>query len=311
MSARVLVVEDDEDMQASVVDILESAGYDVEAASSSQEAIDMSQTRPFDLVVTDVRMAGLDGLQALERIQAVQPRIRSIVITGYASDDAPATAIRLEASDYIYKPFTRKDLLTSVERVLKAGAESQQYQSLLGSVLTHFRQFFVNLSASRANADLEEIEDLRRRAFLGFYVGIRSRSLHDSAALLLWDKLEDLDALRERLQGSGDVMRAENRKPLREGYEYVIKTNTGLVLHEGREVEFATRYASSSDRGPGRIAREQFAALLDRIRDNTVSLEMLKIAPSLRTVAVSDLTRSTELQSFYRQIWAPPDTVPI
>ncbi len=118
----VLVIEDDPEMREVLVESLEDAGFEVIGAASGLEAMAVASSRNFDLVVSDVRMAGMDGLESLTRLKSSQPELRTIVITGFASRDSPARAIRLQVDDYLLKPFGLEDFLKSVQRVLESGS---------------------------------------------------------------------------------------------------------------------------------------------------------------------------------------------
>ncbi len=113
---RVLVLEDDADMRSMLVSLLESEGYEVCSASNGLEALGHTRTRPFDLVVADVRMDGMSGLDVLETVHNEAPATRSLVITGYASEEDSIRAIRLGVGDYLRKPFRLADFRQSVAR---------------------------------------------------------------------------------------------------------------------------------------------------------------------------------------------------
>ena len=119
MTDRILVVDDDESMRASLELELKSAGYDVVTASTGREAIEKAQAGAFDLFVTDVRLPGMTGLSAIAVMRDLQPGARSIIITGYASADAPLTALKLKVDDYLMKPFSSEELLRSVRVALE------------------------------------------------------------------------------------------------------------------------------------------------------------------------------------------------
>lgn len=101
-----LVLEDDVRLLEVIRETLEEAGYSSQGAATVDQAVAEFQRLPFDLVIADVRVPGQrDGLEALELMKSRRPGLRCIVITGYASEDAPARAVRLVVDDYLYKPF--------------------------------------------------------------------------------------------------------------------------------------------------------------------------------------------------------------
>ncbi|MDQ7825024.1 MAG: response regulator [Candidatus Eremiobacteraeota bacterium] len=141
MAEHILVVDDDEFMRASLQMELEAAGYKVTAAENGYSAIELAKKETFDLVVTDVRMPGMSGIDALSAIREFQPMAKSIVITGYASPDAPVSAIKMRVDDYLMKPFSSEDFLKSVHISL----ERYRQHSLQDSSRLRFRESFVKL----------------------------------------------------------------------------------------------------------------------------------------------------------------------
>lgn len=128
MKERILVVEDDEFLRDTLQTELELAGYQVTVAADGLAAIERSRQEAFDLIVTDVRLPGMDGLQALSRLRELQPQARSIVITGFADPQAPVTAIKLKVDDYLQKPFTAEQFLASVKASLEQALASLRHQ---------------------------------------------------------------------------------------------------------------------------------------------------------------------------------------
>ncbi len=119
MAESILIIEDDELMRASLELELEAAGYRVRSAASGLEAIAHAREQHFDLIVSDVRMEGMSGLEALSAMREFQPGARKIVITGYANPDAPITALKMGVDDYLLKPFSSEELLRSVRAALE------------------------------------------------------------------------------------------------------------------------------------------------------------------------------------------------
>ncbi|MEW6277085.1 MAG: HD domain-containing phosphohydrolase [Candidatus Eremiobacterota bacterium] len=119
MSEKILVVEDDPLMLAALEILLTDEGYDVTTASSGLEAIQMAKETSYDLVVCDVRMAEMDGIETISNLKREQPDTRSIVITGYASPDVPIRAIKMGVDDYLMKPFDDRQFVQSVKRSLE------------------------------------------------------------------------------------------------------------------------------------------------------------------------------------------------
>ncbi len=116
---RILVVDDTPATLEVVRRNLESQGYDVTTSASAPSAIEILESAPVDLVITDLKMSGIGGLDLIRHIRAHYPEVSVMMITGYASIDTAVSAIREGAEDYLPKPFTDEELLNSVARVLK------------------------------------------------------------------------------------------------------------------------------------------------------------------------------------------------
>lgn len=112
---RILVVDDEPDLLEILAAELTDAGYDVTCAESGREAVDRVRRDHFDVVLTDYKMPGMDGLATLAAIEAVHPNQRAVLMTGYASDDV-RNALKKSGRPYLPKPFDRDDLLATLER---------------------------------------------------------------------------------------------------------------------------------------------------------------------------------------------------
>jgi DNA-binding NtrC family response regulator len=120
MNASILVVDDEPVVQDAVRWLLRAQGYDVDTAGNGEEALSRIAQHEFDVVVSDIKMPGLNGLDVLERSRALKPNLSVILMTGYASLETAIEALRLGAADYLRKPFELDDLTVSVERALRA-----------------------------------------------------------------------------------------------------------------------------------------------------------------------------------------------
>lgn len=122
---RILLLEDNVNFLETLTDLLRDHGYEVTAVSRSDEAIRLASSQDFDLLITDIRMEGLDGLQALEKVKEDQPSIQGMVMSGYCDDHEAARAERLGVHEILSKPFRAEVFLQAVER-LTAGLKAQR-----------------------------------------------------------------------------------------------------------------------------------------------------------------------------------------
>lgn len=100
-----------------MVSVLEEEGYQVTAVGRGLEAVEQAQQEDFDLIVTDIRMAGMDGLDALAQVKENHPQICSMVVTGYSTEADSVRAIQLGVQEYLRKPFRLDQFLEGVQRL--------------------------------------------------------------------------------------------------------------------------------------------------------------------------------------------------
>ena len=115
----VLVVEDEELMRSILRQLLEDEGYKVFTASSAETALEIFPTADIAVTLTDIKMAGMDGLELLDQIKAIDADALVIIMTAYSSVDSAIAALRKGAYDYITKPFVNEDLLQTVKNAIR------------------------------------------------------------------------------------------------------------------------------------------------------------------------------------------------
>jgi DNA-binding NtrC family response regulator len=119
VSPLILVVEDEELLRNILRQLLQADGYNVATASSAEAALDIFTTEEVALTLTDIRMTGMDGLELLDQLKAVDAEALVIVMTAYSSVDSAIAALRKGAYDYITKPFVNEDLLKTVRNAIR------------------------------------------------------------------------------------------------------------------------------------------------------------------------------------------------
>lgn len=117
--ARVLIADDEPDMLRGLEQMLRKEGYHVEAAKDGLEGVEKIKTEHFDVVVADLKMPVVDGMQLLNMAKRKDKSIVFIMITGYGTAENAVEAMRLGSSDYIAKPFAPSDLVASIEKGLQ------------------------------------------------------------------------------------------------------------------------------------------------------------------------------------------------
>lgn len=117
-NSRLLIVDDEAVIRDGLKRILSGKAFAVETCSSGFSAIEIMQQREFDLIITDLKMPGMSGMEVLKSVRTLQPDTPVILITGYASIDTAVEAMKNGASDYISKPFAPDLLLEKVQSAL-------------------------------------------------------------------------------------------------------------------------------------------------------------------------------------------------
>lgn len=152
---RILLVEDDEKALEVFQEALTEYDYQVVTARNGEEALQKARQQDFDLVVTDIRMPGTDGLQALEEVKALNPETKSIVVTGYASEAETLKAMQIGVGEYLKKPFRLSELIQAVRRQLDRSREDererQRQRSLRATLMWSLKMFLAESRITRAS----------------------------------------------------------------------------------------------------------------------------------------------------------------
>ncbi|MCA9797510.1 MAG: response regulator, partial [Candidatus Eremiobacteraeota bacterium] len=122
---RILILEDDHELLESLTAILTDSGYEVTPVSSGQQAVEAIAQDSYDLLVADIRMEGMSGLDAVEAGRRHQPGLATLIISGYATPENTARAMQLQAGRILSKPFTLKDFVSRVQEQLSLRQKTQ------------------------------------------------------------------------------------------------------------------------------------------------------------------------------------------
>lgn len=116
--AKILVTDDEEDMRMALMNTLMLAGYDVIDAESGRQALEMLGKEHVDLMLLDIRLPDMDGVQILTKVKETHPHVPVIMVTGFGSLETAVKTVQLGAADYVSKPFENKDLFSRIEKAL-------------------------------------------------------------------------------------------------------------------------------------------------------------------------------------------------
>jgi YesN/AraC family two-component response regulator len=117
-NGKVLVLDDEQIVLDSITRILEAEKYEVKTCHSGNQALEALKAGEFDILITDLKMPGMDGIQAMEALAEVDPDLSMIMVTAYSTVDSAVKAMKMGAVDYIRKPFTPDQLVSLVDKVM-------------------------------------------------------------------------------------------------------------------------------------------------------------------------------------------------
>jgi len=115
---RILVVDDEAAMRESLMDWLMEDDYEVSAASNGENAISIVQDKDFEVVLLDLKMPGMDGLETMKRIKEINPEIEIVMMTAYATVDTAVQAMKVGAFDYMVKPFDPDEIEIHIKKIV-------------------------------------------------------------------------------------------------------------------------------------------------------------------------------------------------
>ncbi|MCP9464596.1 MAG: sigma-54 dependent transcriptional regulator [Nitrospira sp.] len=155
----ILVVDDDADMRELAQDMLKDRGHQVSVAGSGEEALRLLAEEDYAVVLTDLRMKGMQGLELLNQIKREYPEVNVVLMTAFGSVDTAVEAMKHGASDYLTKPVKKDELIRVVERVIREAALRREVDRLRKEVRKEY-SFHQILGKSKA---IQAVFDLIRR----------------------------------------------------------------------------------------------------------------------------------------------------
>jgi CheY-like chemotaxis protein len=117
--ALIMIVDDEPDMRLALSTVLKKEGHKIIEAEDSEKALEELARKPVELVLLDIRLPGMDGVQMLKRVRETRQDLPIIMVTGYGSVDTAVKLMQLGADGYLSKPFSNRQLVETVEKVLE------------------------------------------------------------------------------------------------------------------------------------------------------------------------------------------------
>lgn len=195
-----LLIVDDEDGPREALRIIFKDDYGVLMAGDGTTAIELAQNNPVDVAVCDIRMAGMSGIEVLERLKYVSPGIEVVMITAYETTDTMRQALRLRASDYINKPFDVATIRAAVAAAMQRRrleneihGDAEKVQELLSQL----QDMKMEEQAAQTRGDIyaSVLHDINGPlTVISGFLQILKQPLFDRSRL----ELEDLEFIRER-----------------------------------------------------------------------------------------------------------------
>ncbi|MGQ0720011.1 MAG: ATP-binding response regulator [Candidatus Eiseniibacteriota bacterium] len=273
---RILVVDDELNIRSTLAEYLALSGFEVDAAESGTQALDLLSRGNYDLVVSDVRMPGVDGISVVEWMKETCPSVPVIIMSGHATVESTLRALRLGAYDYLLKPFTLDEM-----------------QRTIGNCLDKRRLEKKNLELEQTNERLRDIERIKDdllstvshefrtplTAMRGFLTLMTCQGVEN----LRPDQEHALDAIRASVHRL-DMMIANllTLTEVQDGdYSPILApTTVGDFLAEyergveaGRSRSFVTEMESGVSGARVRLDRTRFPLVLDNLLDNAFKFE--------------------------------------
>lgn len=175
---RVLIAEDDAALSVFLKKGLELDGYDVDFAHDGNKTLESALTNPPDLLILDLNLPGIDGIQVLKALQKVTPPIATLILTGRSSVEDRVSCLDLGADDYLQKPFFLHELLA------RCRAVQRRKRTAASTVIAHGDLYLDRLSRTVKRSDTAIELTVKEHAMLDYFLQHRGRII-DRAELLV------------------------------------------------------------------------------------------------------------------------------
>jgi CheY-like chemotaxis protein len=286
MPVPILVVEDDLLMREEIVESLGDEGYEPYGAASCKEALSLAEQHQFKVLVTDVRLPGIDGIDGLVELKKKQPNLRSLVITGFAGEDGVKKAFANEVDDYLRKPFSVDALLAAVDRLAYPNKLLKYYDTLLQS--TPIKGLFSVAASFFRKNDAAKVDHTRERAFWGLLMAIRSDEIDANTANFIFCSLGKAD---EQYREFYERPSKENSQSLISQYSDIYQNLASLVNSKMVKI------------GGERMPPLEFRGLYNAVQRGGITLEEFQMAPVLKGIEPEKLLTAPELAQLREKLW--------
>jgi CheY-like chemotaxis protein len=259
--ARILVIDDEEVVHVSLRRILGRGGHQVDTELSAVSGLERLAGQPYDLVITDLMMPEMNGIELLKEMRARGLNVPVLMITGYPTISTALEALRLDAMDYIAKPFTRQELLGPVHRALRRGMGGE-------------------VEASPVITETGPGSEGLERSCPGMETGVRMCLRRHSWALCCQDGTVKVGIQPSFLEGIGEISTAK----LPEESDLVEQGYAGIYLRTVLEEEHAVfmplsgRVVAVNEEVAGQAAAIDADTWLVRVLPDRLDIELSRLS---------------------------------
>jgi len=265
---KILVIDDEEISRVSCERILRRLGVKVRLVGTGREGLDILMREPQDLVLVDLKMPEMDGMEVTRRIRELDPDIVTIIITGYATIESAVTVMKEGAYDYLPKPFTPDELLIVVRRGLEKRRLDQESKSLREEKEAMERNF-VTMVSHQLRSPLSAVYQ-----YIEVLLSSIAGDLNDAQQEMLGRIRERLDGLLQLTNDWLDMSRIQagdivHRLRANSIGECVSKAMAGLeVAAEQKKIKITVDVPENLP--PARIDRDTFREALSNLLSNAI-----------------------------------------
>ena len=213
-SKRILIVDDDPGICLTLSFALNDPDYALETAHSGEAALAAIEQRNFDLVLLDIRMPGVDGMEVLRRIRLIAPQLRVIMMTAHGGVESAVAAMKLGAADFIQKPFTPPEIRNLVEAIIQREALDDSMAKDYASCIELAKKCITDHRFEAADAHLRKavsIDPSRAEAFNLLGAVLEIQGAHPSEALRNYHAALALDGSYAPARRNIDRIAGENK----------------------------------------------------------------------------------------------------
>jgi DNA-binding NtrC family response regulator len=225
MAKRFLVIDDEKNIRLMLRQLLESEGYLVNVAVNGEEALEAYGKAHYDMVMLDLKMPGIDGMEVLRRLKEEDPEARIIMMTAYGNVERAVEAMKLGAVDFLSKPFTPDEIRTLIDEIFNRSQIEKEKISGYREALAYAKKCLTEKRYQEARASLEK----------ALQFNVDAAEPHNLLGVLN-EYADDLDGARKHYRAA--MALDPTKAPARQNLERLTKlrySKEGIVIDEEKD----------------------------------------------------------------------------